>query len=443
MKKILWYILLMLMVLICLLNCRKEETPLYTEHPASNFQIGLPAMSQMKIAFIGGLNYLDPSLMVDCLSEGSDFMKIVSADNKVEELCKPIFDQAIYQIMTEKPDLLFITGELSFNGERISHKAVAGILKKVLEKGIKVFVIPGNFDINNPYSKAYNGYESSPTPTVTEDEFESIYKDFGFNDAISRDPNSMSYLTPASKKVWILGIDARIYPITPTTLSGHIKQETLEWITYWLAKAKEKNITVLALCHHEITEPWAGCATYGKAYVIQNHEYVENALTDAGLKVIFGAYPNDITMVTKEENVLYDICSVYLPSPPHSYRMIKMEPNSMKVETRYITSINATIPGGSDFLEYSNTCYMKRISQFLINNSFRNLPRGDVNTQGTADYYGLHFAKALHAFYAGDEQFPPEEEVLSQNWPEPWKSGLKSIYTDLPPEDRQFTFDLK
>ena len=94
-------------------------------------------------------------------------------------------------------------------------------------------MIPGNHDINNPLARAYNGIGSSPTPTVTEEEFESIYKDFGFNDAISRDPNSMSYLTQAFNKVWILGIDARFYP---NTNLGLIKPGTMDWIKYWLAQ---------------------------------------------------------------------------------------------------------------------------------------------------------------------------------------------------------------
>ena len=421
-------------------SCIKEIGPDQSPDEVTSLKNARP---QIKIAFIGGLSYLDPSLMSDCLFEGSDFMKVLSTENVVEELCNPILEQALLQILAEKPDLLLITGELSYKREKISHEAVAKILKDISEQGIKVYVIPGNADINNPAAKAYNGSGSSPTLTITEEEFKNIYKEFGFNNAISRDPNSLSYLSEAYNNLWILGIDARVYPVTS---SGLIKPATMAWIKYWLAEANKKNITVLALCHHEITEPWAETTIYGPAYVIKNHETVESELTNAGLRVIFGGYANDITMVTKEENVLYDVCANYLPSPPHAYRLIKMEPNSMKIETRYVTTINASVPGGGDFLVYSNTSYHKRMKMLLTlmyNRSPYNRPRGDDSTPGTADYFGLHFAKALHAFYTGDEEFPPEEEAESQNWPEPFKHVLKSVYTDLPPADLQFTINMK
>ena len=270
-----------------------------------------------------------------------------------------------------------------------------------------------------------------------------LYGDYGFKNAISRDPNSMSYLTQAFNNLWILGIDARIYPIINY---GLIKPETMEWIKYWLEIANKKNITVLALCHHEVMEPWAETAIWGPAYVLKNHEIVKNELTDAGLRVIFGGYPNDITMNSNERNILYDICAVYLPSPPHSYRMITMNSNFMKIETRYVTSINATIPGGVSLLEYSNAWFIKRISYkltLMFTKPPFNSPRGDVSAPGTADYYGLYFAEALLAFYAGDEQIPSEVEEISQGWPEPYKHIIKNIYTDLPPEDLQFTVDMR
>ncbi len=401
------------------------------------------AMPHMKIAFIGGLNYLDPSLMIDCFDKGTDFMNVLSTDNVIEEFCKPIMDQAFNQILEEKPDLLFITGELSYMGEKISHEAVAAILKNISAQGIKIFVIPGNADINNPAAKAYNGFGSSPTATVTEEEFEGIYADFGFKDAFSRDPNSMSYLTQAYNNLWILGIDARIYPIINY---GLIKPETMEWIKNWLEIANKKNITVLALCHHEVMEPFAETAIWGPAYVIKNHETVEKELTDAGLRVIFGAYPNDITMNSREGNVLYDICSVYLPSPAHSYRMITMDPNYLHIETRYVTSINVLIPGGVSLLEYSNARYLERIGNklaIMFSKPPFNSPRGDISTVGTADYFGLYIAKALLAFYAGDEQIPSEVDEISQGWPEPYKQIIKTVYTDLPPEDLQFTVDMR
>ena len=419
-----------------------EELALEMEGLTSNKSIDLHAIPHMKIAVMPGISYLDPSLMIDCLGEGSDFRKDLSTDNVIEEFSKPILDEAVSQVLAEKPDLLLIPGELTFNGEKISHEGLAGILRDISEQGIKVFVIPGNKDILNPEAKAYNGNGSAPTSTITAEEFETLYSDFGFNHAISRDPNSMSYLTQAFNKVWILGIDARIYPITS---SGRIKPETMEWIKYWLANAQKNNITMIPLCHHSVIEQWSEMAIYGPAYVIKDHETVENALTDAGLRIIFTASSNDIVMNTKGENVLYNISTGLLLSPPFPFRIITMDPNFMQVETRYIKTINATIPGGGDFLDYSNTYYEQNMTRYftaIFVNSYK-LPLGDVSSPGTAAYYAPHFAKGLAAFYAGDEEFPPEEEEFSEEWPEPFKHIFKNLYTDLPPSDGQYIVEMR
>jgi len=81
--------------------------------------------------------------------EGSDFRKNFSFNNSVFEFSKPVLDAAVTQILTEKPDLLLITGKLTCRGEKISHEAIAATLKGISEHRIKVFVIPGALDINN------------------------------------------------------------------------------------------------------------------------------------------------------------------------------------------------------------------------------------------------------------------------------------------------------
>ena len=423
------FIILFVFGLSLLTGCKKDEIPLVIDQPSVESTTSQMAKKPLKIAILGGISYLDPSLMVNCLSEGSDFMNIISDDNVIQEFCQPLLKAAVSQVLAEKPDLLFIPGELSFNGEKISHEAVARIFKKISKEEIQVFVIPGNKDINNPLAKAYNGNGSSPTPTITEEEFVMIYDDFGYKDPISRDPNSLSYLAQAFNKVWILGIDSRKYPISK---SGLIKPETLDWIKYRLAKAKEQDVTVLALCHFSVIEPFIGTANYAGAYVINNHTVIEDDLTDAGLRVILTATVNDIVSHSHPENSIYNISTGLLLIPPFQFRIISLDQNSMQIETLKITSIDATIPGGVGLLDYSNAALLQRLTK-MYTNLFIGKPF--YLPLGTAMLYAPHFAKATAAFYAGDEVFPIEEQEFSQILSEPYKSTFIGFYTDLPPED--------
>jgi hypothetical protein len=393
------------------------------------------AMPQMKIAVLGGLNYLDPSLMVDCLDEGSDFRTNFSFNNSAFEFSKPVLDAAVTGILSEKPDLLLITGKLTCRGEKISHTAVAAILKEISDEGIKVFVIPGGLDINDPLAMAYNGSGSAPTPSITEEEFVEIYNDFGFKNAISRDPNSLSYLSQPFNKLWILGID---------NSPGRVKPETIEWISNWCDLARKNNITVLPLLSSNVIEAWTNEALLAPVYMIEEHEIVEEALTNAGVRVIFTSPAVDISMNSNGENVLYDVSTMPLLTPPFRFRVINMDPNFMQIETRTVSSINAMVPVGADLLDYSNTLIVGNLTRFLTFGIAMNygLPFGDVTTPGTAAYYAFHMARADFAYYTGDEQIPPDELEISEGWPDLFKQVLRSMYTDSPPSDRQYIVDM-
>lgn len=452
MKKLMIYSFLFLLFLSG--SCSRDFVPDQDSKEAGPLKSAIvaplnPGMAKLKIAVMPGLNYLDPSLMVACLDEGTDFRNNNTTYHMLVEFSKPILDEAVSQILKEKPDLLFIPGDLTYCGEKISHEAIAERLEEIAEQGIKVFVIPGNQDIDSPSSLAYNGSGSSPTPTVSRSEFETIYADFGFQDAISRDPYSLSYVAQPFENVWILGIDACMYELNYVdpysgqigpTIWARIKPETLEWILDRLAEAKEHNIFVYAMVHHSLTEDYTGMITSAPYYVIQNHTVVENALANAKLKVIFTAHANDITMNSTGENVLFDIGTLSLLIPPFSFRMIDFNPDSiLQIKTKYITSVEATIPGGIKFLDYSENYLLTNLTHRLIGV----LKRMFNMSEDLANYYAPFCAEALAAYYAGNEEFPPDVEKLSQDWPLMLKNILKSMYTDLPPFDGPLNLDLK
>ena len=66
-----------------------------------------------------------------------------------------IVDAFVQAVIQEKPDLVVLTGDLSFNGEKGSHQKLAQKLEQLREKNIQVAVIPGNHDIDNIYTKGY------------------------------------------------------------------------------------------------------------------------------------------------------------------------------------------------------------------------------------------------------------------------------------------------
>ena len=445
MKKLKVFVFMILVLLVA--SCTKEVV-IEQAAQTNDQEFGLKsAMPMLKIAVMSDLHFMDPSLLSNDAATGAAFMTYLNYDPKLIEFSGPILQEAISEIVAAKPNILLIPGDLTKDGEKVSHETMANILKQISERGIKVFVIPGNHDVNNPEAVSYNGNNSTPAPGISAAEFASIYADFGYNTAISRDVNSLSYICEPYNKTWILAIDDCKYDQNgPTAIvSGLIKEGTMTWIQAQLAKAKKKNITVLAMMHHGIVEHYTGQEALDPGYVTDNWRVNADALIDAGLRVMFtGHYhANDITSRAKGSNVLFDVETGSLVTPPSPFRLIQMDPNNMKINTKHVTSIDATIPYGLDFVTYSNmflSAHLDGIFTYMLQAPPSNVPSDFIG--GIAPL----FRNAFMAHYAGDEHITPTEQAQDDNVaalaPE-LGVALHNLWTDLPPSDNQYTIDMK
>jgi len=228
--------------------------------------------TQVKIGVLSDIHYMAPELLLNGAENGEAFQAYLAYDPKLLQFSDPIFRTALSKIQREKPDILLIPGDLTKDGEAVSHEAVAGILQQVIDNGTKVYVIPGNHDINNPEARQYNGNESSATPTITAAEFSTLYKNCGYDEAIYKDAYSLSYISQPFTGLWILAIDdCKYYDNTDIAIvSGVIRDETMSWILQKLDEARANNITVLGMMHHGIVEHFMGQNAVDPGYVTDN-----------------------------------------------------------------------------------------------------------------------------------------------------------------------------
>ena len=180
---------LLLPLLICIISissCTKE--------PSVNKGIHFIHDANLKIAIVSDIHYMDPSLLKNNAAGGAAFQAYLDADPKLIEFSDPIFRTVIDQLKAANPDILLVPGDLTKDGEKVSHQTMAILLKQLTDAHIKVYVVPGNHDVNNPESATYDGDNASPAPSVSATEFSSIYSAFGYSNAISKDPASLSYV---------------------------------------------------------------------------------------------------------------------------------------------------------------------------------------------------------------------------------------------------------
>lgn len=172
-------------------------------------------------------------------------------DGKLINYLPQLMDAFTAEMEELKPSAVILSGDLTLNGEKAGHEALAQKLRVLEEKGVKVLVIPGNHDINNYASAGYFGDEKEEADMVDPSEFYDIYRQFGYDQARSRDEDSLSYVYELDQKNWLLMLDSAQYePINK--VGGRIKEETLVWMKNQLEEARQQGITVIPIAHHNL-----------------------------------------------------------------------------------------------------------------------------------------------------------------------------------------------
>ena len=439
---------LFLLILICA-SCAKDQwydpPPVGPGNNNSPYNLISP---QIKIAVVSDIHYLDPALMPDDYVTNEDFQKMMAGDRKLIELSDPIFRKAIEEIIDEGPDILMIPGDLSFNGEYSSHLIVSGFLEEIEAHGIKVYVVPGNNDIWSSEALNYKTIPASETPNISLMQFTDIYQDFGYNEAIYRDDNSLSYICQPDENLWILGIDNFTYTENGDgtyTYKAAFKAGTMAWIQEKMAEANSKNITVLAMLHSGILEHYSGQKGLEGGY-ISGFPARAPELLNVGIRLVFNGHHhgNDITELSLGGKTLVNIETGSLVTPLSPYRIITLDDNFLKVESRRITSIDTELPSEMDFLTYSDLTIKSRLDKLFINvaqNWFG-------HTLEEAQIIAPFISRAWLAHFAGDENISPEElegvQELSEFANPALIGAINSIWTDLPPySDNKIHIKLK
>lgn len=160
---------------------------------------------------------------------GAAFQLFVErGDGKVVEYLPELLEAFMDQVIEEHPSALVLSGDITMNGEKINHEELAKGLMRVQDAGIPVLIVPGNHDINNPHAAVYFGGEKSETAPVTPEEFYNIYHMYGYDQAISRDEASLSYVYQLDERNRLLMLDTCQYE-PQNMVEGQLKMETLRW----------------------------------------------------------------------------------------------------------------------------------------------------------------------------------------------------------------------
>lgn len=341
-----------------------------------------------RVVVASDLHYLAPSLT----DHGALFRRVMEAgDGKVTELCDEITDAFLEEVKAEEPDALILTGDISFNGEKESHLALAEKLAALEEAGVPVLVLPGNHDL---YRSCYSffGDEGEQVESVSAEEFAAIYGAFGFDEALSRDDDSLSYLARINDTTRVLMLDAD----TPHDFCS-LSDKTLSWIERRLSEAAVEGKRMLVACHQNLYKH----SMFGAGYVLGCSDELHALLEKYGAELMLSGHMH-IQHIQTEGGVT-EIATSPLTMGACQYGLLSSENGALRYETRPVNVAAWASARGMDderlatFAAYA----MGRLESRTRTQAEEQLEARGISTQEAALL--VNYACALNnAYFCGD-----------------------------------------
>ena len=288
------------------------------------------------IVVLSDPHVMAPELLVN---EGTAWTDYLKGQRKLVDYSYRLFDEMVERIKKDlRPEVVLITGDLTKDGERVSHQYVTNRLDELRAIGIQTLVIPGNHDRGgNSDAVYYDGASKTSAEVASDDWFATQYADYGYGEGSERERTSLTYACEPIAGLVVIGIDSG--------RDGRVTETTLDWVVEKASEASAKKKKVIAMMHHPLIPHFTGVDTYVGTAVVNHYETVRNALADAGVRVVFTGHfhTSDIAKdwnadLTKE---IYDVNTGALVSYPCDYREVSMNSDlsEMTITTGHISGL--------------------------------------------------------------------------------------------------------
>ena len=314
--------------------------------------------NNVRMAIISDLHVMAPQLLVN---DGNAFEQYLNRDRKMLRESLEILDTLVTDILELKPDVTLVTGDLTKDGERVSHQLVAGQLQRLVDAGIQVFVVPGNHDINNPDAKIFDGDNAIATDTITRSEFEDIYRNMGFDGQSRRDLDTLSYCRDITDELTIIAIDACMDRLNTFVsrgdardhckTSGRLEASSQQWIVEQATAATAAGRCVIAIMHHHLVPHFHMEDTLAAPYMVDDAGQLSQRLVQAGVHVVFTGHLHisDISQTNLRDGKMIEVATAAAVGYPCQWRVATCNTATGKMQLRTITL--RSLPSDPDFGE--------------------------------------------------------------------------------------------
>ena len=249
--------------------------------------------AKTRIMLISDPHVMGPGLLI---KEGDAWDEATYYDRKLNDYSRAIYDEVIATALREKPDLFLISGDLTKDGEWVSHQYVVQKLQELKAAGIKALVVPGNHDMGTSNALIFNGEEAYEADTINTRQFAELYKDFGYGEdllnALDKIVHQVGTVNTDENRQYA-EVNASVEWCNKNVADVYKRRETLKDELFYQAVKNKSNyikaVTIFALdkIGFNLREKYNGVATEATLELLSDpdvllkYDLTENAIESA------------------------------------------------------------------------------------------------------------------------------------------------------------------
>ncbi|MBQ6065201.1 MAG: hypothetical protein IJK89_00120 [Clostridia bacterium] len=303
-----------------------------------------PAAGDLSIATLSDIRYFPDALAGDKGEAYYTYTESAGVNGRDQNaLLEAAFASLRQQAEKHGLDCVVICGDLTLGGEYLGAQELAEKLYLfAFETGLRVYVINGDRDVNNPGACDFSSNLKKPAKGVTQAEFAQLFSRLGYNDAYhvyqplgSGVQGALSYSVRLDEGYRLILADCCRYTADCTAARTDEREEgfsfsegLLQWVLAEAAEAKKTGETPLLFTHGGVV-PINDFQEYLQPESLVDNAYqLRDTLAEAGILCAFSGGLNaaDTNVYDSDCGLpLYSVSSPSVTQFPFAYRVTKFD----------------------------------------------------------------------------------------------------------------------
>lgn len=272
----------------------------------------------------------DTHLIADSLHDSGQAFSQMQKTSQGKDLYyqEVVLNSFVKMANEKKPAAIVVTGDLTFNGERVSANRFSKIFANLIDT--KLLVLPGNHDIYDGWARKFRGkkqfYEGQISPMFWKSIFSESYKKI-----VSSDKSSLAYSYQFNPNYFFICLDSNCYgkeeSFSAPHTHGSIKEKQLKWLIEQLKWSSMHKLNPIVFMHHNL---YTHNPAVSSGFVLDNASDLKRIFQKYDVKIVFSGHIhaqniiNAHGVVPTSEIVTSSFCSL-----DQGYGVVKVNKNKL------------------------------------------------------------------------------------------------------------------